>query len=1236
MAPLAEAFVRVRAQTDTVRRDVEREFDQAGRQGGQSFGRQFDRETGRQVSETLGQTSRQAQDSGGEAGHRFGSGFAGTLKDSLGTALAAAGIGAAFGSALAEAIDLSAARGTIQAQLGVTKDESARIGGVAGKLFASAYGDSMEEVNGAVTSVIRNMDGMRSASSSALQETTARALTTGRVLDADVGDVTRAVSQLMRTGLAKSSAEAFDIITRGAQVGADKSGDLLDTFNEYSVQFKDMGLSGQEALGLISQGLRAGARDSDQVADALKELNIRIKGLDTNAVPALKSLGLNAKQMASAFSKGGPEARAALNQLLTRLAAVQDPAKRARLAVALFGTQGEDMARSINALNLNTAVQQLGKVQGATDNAGKALTETSQAKLTAFQRQIQQSVVNEIATNVLPVLQNFIGWLDKMNIPTGGLAAAGLTLGSLGLAAKVASTSVSGLVTAGQGVGRGMSAIASGAQGAATGVGRVAQGFRSAQVAESSFSGRAGTFGGKLRGAYDAAAKGARGLGTATASGVRTVASGARTAATAVAGQAAALRTASAAQLANARAASTAAAANARAKAAAAGTWLQAQVVALRAAAAAQLANARAATTSALATLRQRAASIASAAAAGVVRVATIAWTAVQWLLNAALSANPIGLVILAIAALGAAVVAAYMKFGWFRKAVQTVFSWFQTATAFVVNFVKSHWQLLVVIIGGPIAAAVVLVIKYWSNIKNAVLAAVNWIVGWVKSHWRLLVSIIGGPIAAAVLLVIKHWSSIRNATTSMINAIKGVISRGMSAVRSSFSNGVTAVGKAWDRMRSVTKAPVNFVIGTVYNKGIRGLWNKVIGWLHLGKGLQLGPVPQLAAGGALDNPKRVGSGGKYSRATAIVGEGNTSRPEFVIPTDPAHRTRARALWAAAGQRLQMLEGGGILGGIWNGIKKTASKVADVGKLGLALLDNPKRVFDDLAAKMVPGAQHLATSPWGTAITAIPKKMLSATWTAASSVIDAFKKGFGGGGAQNVVNAARKYIGVWYRWGGTDMSGIDCSGLTMRAWLDGAHRNITRTTYTQRQFMKTIPGPKPGAVGQPHPGHTYLASRVQGGRTWVVEAAHTGTRVSEHLLTRNTPWWGYPPGMASGGALVKDLGEQFVRGRGKGWQAAKWLGLAGDPGGVVRGFGPALRPLTFDSGGLLPPGMFNKTGRPERVTTDSQWSALTRLAERGAQPRPPVEVHVHGLPGIPSEQQISSAVDKALIMHGDW
>ena len=47
-----------------------------------------------------------------------------------------------------------------------------------------------------------------------------------------------------------------------------------------------------------------------------------------------------------------------------------------------------------------------------------------------------------------------------------------------------------------------------------------------------------------------------------------------------------------------------------------------------------------------------------------------------------------------------------------------------------------------------------------------------------------------------------------------------------------------------------------------------------------------------------------------FNKATAIVGEGGHS--EYVIPTDPAYRQRALALWQSAGAAL--MASGGILG----------------------------------------------------------------------------------------------------------------------------------------------------------------------------------------------------------------------------------------------------------------------------------------------------------------------------------
>lgn len=89
-----------------------------------------------------------------------------------------------------------------------------------------------------------------------------------------------------------------------------------------------------------------------------------------------------------------------------------------------------------------------------------------------------------------------------------------------------------------------------------------------------------------------------------------------------------------------------------------------------------------------LALLRQRAATIATAVAQRAVAAASKAWAAVQWLLNAALTANPIGLVIAAVALLVAGIVIAYKKSETFRTIVGKVWDAVRGKVATVVNFI--------------------------------------------------------------------------------------------------------------------------------------------------------------------------------------------------------------------------------------------------------------------------------------------------------------------------------------------------------------------------------------------------------------------------------------------------------------------------------------------------------------------------------------------------------------------
>lgn len=191
-------------------------------------------------------------------------------------AIAAAGgalLVAGFVSAL-EREDLAA---RLASRIDAAPDEAARLGRIAGKVYADNFGASMDEVADAMAGVIQNIDGVGQASDRVIERATKKTLTFASVWDQDVAKATGAVGQMVRTGLARDFDHAFDILATGMSNGANKADDLLDTFNEYSVQFQRMGLTGEQALGMISQAVKAGARDADVAADALKEWAIKVR-----------------------------------------------------------------------------------------------------------------------------------------------------------------------------------------------------------------------------------------------------------------------------------------------------------------------------------------------------------------------------------------------------------------------------------------------------------------------------------------------------------------------------------------------------------------------------------------------------------------------------------------------------------------------------------------------------------------------------------------------------------------------------------------------------------------------------------------------------------------------------------------------------------------------------------------------------------------------------------------------
>lgn len=102
-------------------------------------------------------------------------------------------------------------------------------------------------------------------------------------------------------------------------------------------------------------------------------------------------------------------------------------------------------------------------------------------------------------------------------------------------------------------------------------------------------------------------------------------------------------------------------------------------------------------------------------------------------LLNLAMDANPIGIVIVAVAALVAGIVYAYNKFSWFRDGVQAVWSWLKGAVVNTIAFVSKHWKLIASILGGPFVGLGIFIANHFNAVKGIVIGILNFLITQVN-----------------------------------------------------------------------------------------------------------------------------------------------------------------------------------------------------------------------------------------------------------------------------------------------------------------------------------------------------------------------------------------------------------------------------------------------------------------------------------------------------------------------
>jgi hypothetical protein len=252
-------------------------------------------------------------------------------------------------------------------------------------------------------------------------------------------------------------------------------------------------------------------------------------------------------------------------------------------------------------------------------------------------------------------------------------------------------------------------------------------------------------------------------------------------------------------------------------------------------------------------------------------RVALTAWTAAQWLLNAALRANPIGLVITAITALSAGLVIAWKNSQTFRSTIIAAWSAIKSSIGSVIKWmtssvlptVKSVWNSIwstLKVVGSWVVTTLGPWFKTFGSILEMVFKAVVIV---IKAAWVLGIK----PIFAAMGIVLKAMgASFREfyniAVKPAWTAVKTIIQTSWTAIKSiwvsSMQPGLRALGAvfrqlyttfvkpAWDSIKSVISSswagirPVFSsmktgvsAVKTAFEKsrdGIRTAWNSLEG----------------------------------------------------------------------------------------------------------------------------------------------------------------------------------------------------------------------------------------------------------------------------------------------------------------------------------------------------------------------------------------------------------------------
>lgn len=343
----------------------------------------------------------------GDFNDKFDDAMSDSIKSVGGLVAAIGGIGAAV---IASGTQAEQAANQVAAATGLTGDALKEVQDISQNVYKDNFGDSMEDAADAVAVTYQQTklvgDELQTAAENAM------------LLDDTFGyDVNESIrtAKALADNFGISIEEAYNLMAQGAQKGLDKNGDMLDTLNEYSVHYSQLGYTVEDFFGSLENGAASGAFSIDKIGDTMKEFGIRVKDTSTSTQEAFQLLGYTGDSIAdmqAKFAAGGESAREATSELLGQLQNVEDDVTRNQIGVDLFGTMWEDLGEEAVYSLLNTQTE----ISNTTDALGQlndVKYDDVMSQLTALKRQAETEVLQPFAQKLMPKVKEGIEWVSK-------------------------------------------------------------------------------------------------------------------------------------------------------------------------------------------------------------------------------------------------------------------------------------------------------------------------------------------------------------------------------------------------------------------------------------------------------------------------------------------------------------------------------------------------------------------------------------------------------------------------------------------------------------------------------------------------------------------------------------------------------------------------------------------------------------------------------------------------------